>query len=141
LSLGLNNLQRRLKIKKLLRALIVDAIFGMGIVDTGLADSDNLINWRDIAIDPGQIFSELVSLEDFTFDPICNQREEAGFMGRRVRVPRQLLLDDKDADHDLIVSLPSSFVNVQTQGKLSELTQRNIGELYFINKPHISLIS
>ncbi|HEB41506.1 MAG TPA: hypothetical protein ENI08_00610, partial [Candidatus Dependentiae bacterium] len=126
LSLGLNNLQRRLKIKKLLRALIVDAIFGMGIVDTGLADSDNLINWRDIAIDPGQIFSELVSLEDFTFDPICNQREEAGFMGRRVRVPRQLLLDDKDTDHDLIAQLPSSLINMQTQGKLSQLTQKNI---------------
>ena len=126
LSLGLNNLQRRLKIKKLLRALIVDAIFGMGIVDTGLENSDNLINWRDVAIDPGQIFSQLVSLEDFTFDPICNQREEAGFMGRRVRVPRQLLLDDKDTDHDLITQLPSSLINMQTQGKLSQLTQKNM---------------
>ena len=126
LSLGLNNLQRKLKLKKMLRALIVDAIFGMGIVDTGLADSDNLINWRDIAIDPGQIFSELVSLEDFTFDPICNQREEAGFMGRRVRVPRQLLLDDKDTNHDLIIKLPSSSVNVNSKGKLSQLTQKDI---------------
>ncbi len=126
LSLGLNNLQIRLKLKNILRAWIVDAVFGLGILDTGLADSNNLINSGNIAIDPGQIFTELVSLEDFTFDPVCNQREEAAFMGRRLRVPRQILLDDKDTNHDLIVSLPASLTNVKNQGKLPELTQKNL---------------
>ena len=42
LGLGLDNLQRELKLKKILRGWIVDAIFGFGITDTGLAASDGL---------------------------------------------------------------------------------------------------
>lgn len=126
LGLGLNSLQKDLKMKKILRGWIVDAIFGMGITDTGLANSERLISHNDIRIDPGQVFTELVSLDDFTFDPTCREFEEAVFMGRRIRVPRQILLDDDTCDHDLVIQLPSSYSSFQSGNKLSELTQKNM---------------
>ena len=126
LGLGLNSLQAHLKMKKILRGWIVDAIFGMGIIDTGISTSDHLINFGDINVDPGQIYSELVSIDDFTFDPICTTRETAAFMGRRISVPRQILLDDDDTDHDLVMRLPRSSDNLLSSDRTSKLTQERI---------------
>ncbi len=126
LGLGLDNLQRELKLKKILRGWIVDAIFGFGITDTGLAASDGLIHYENISVDPGQIFTELVSLDDFTFDPTCNSFEEAAFMGRRIRIPRQVLLDDDECDSDLVKRLSSSAANILANKKVSQLTQQRL---------------
>ncbi len=126
LGLGLDNLQRELKLKKILRGWIVDAIFGFGITDTGLAASDGLIHYENISVDPGQIFTELVSLDDFTFDPTCNSFEEAAFMGRRIRIPRQVLLDDDECDSDLVNRLSDSAANILNNKKVSQLTQQKL---------------
>ena len=129
LGLGLNSLQNHLKMKKILRGWIVDAIFGMGIIDTGIATSDHLINFGDISVDPGQVYSELVSIDDFTFDPVCMNLETAAFMGRRISVPRQVLLDDDDTDHDLVARLPNMVDSLRASDKASKLTQDKIRSL------------
>jgi len=129
LGLGLNSLHSHLKMKKILRGWIVDAVFGIGIVDTGIATSDHLINFGDINVDPGQIYSELVSIDDFTFDPICTNLETAAFMGRRISVPRQVLLDDDDTDSDLVARLPRTNDNLLSNDKTSKLSQGKIRSL------------
>ena len=126
LGLGLDSLQRELKLKKILRGWIVDAIFGFGITDTGLAASDGLIHYENISVDPGQIFTELVSLDDFTFDPTCNNFKEAAFMGRRIRIPRQVLLDDPECDSELVLRLSDSAANILNNKKVSQLTQQKL---------------
>lgn len=124
LSLGLNFTQEQLKLHKILRGWIVDAILGgLGIVETGLAQGDNLVSFGDINIDPGQLYSQLVSLSDFTFDPVCTRLEEATFIGRRIRVPRQILLDDDETDSELVLKIPSAVSSTKDKDKLSSLSK------------------
>jgi hypothetical protein len=108
LGLGLDKLDRKINYKETLRAVIVDAFFLMGITKTGLATSDKLINFGDVLVDPGQIYTDGVSFDDFVFDPTCKNFRSAAFMGDGNRVPRQLLLDSNDYDHDLVMQLPRS---------------------------------
>lgn len=106
LGLAIDQTERDIDLKKTLRGWIVSALFGWGIVKVGLSASGEMLQFGDIRIDPGQVYASLVDLDDFVIDPICTEIEQATFMGSRVRVPRQLLLDTKGYDHDLVKKLP-----------------------------------
>ena len=106
----LDSVAKQIKLYNILRAWIVDAFFGFGIVKTGIKESGKFISIDNINIDPGQVFVETVDLDDFVFDPMAveNLFTDASFTGNRVRVPRQTLLDTKGYDHDLVKKLPKS---------------------------------
>jgi hypothetical protein len=108
LGLALDNLGKQLRLKDTVRRAIVDSFFAMGIVKTGLSATDQLIDFGDIRVDPGQVYADTVDFDDFVFDPSCRMLEEAAFTGHRERIPRQLLLDDDQCDHDLVMRLPRS---------------------------------
>lgn len=110
LGWALDQICERIKLKRILRRSVVDALFCMGIVKVGLSATDSLIDWGDMRTDPGQVYADCVDFEDFTFDPRCRDLAEAAFVGHRCSVPRQLLLDDDDVDHDLVMRLPKSPV-------------------------------
>lgn len=115
LGLTLDSVGERIKLKKIIRRAIVDALFCMGVVKVGLCATDSLIDWGDMRTDPGQVYADNVDFEDFVYDPSCRTLEEAAFVGHRCRIPRQLLLDDDDCDHDLVNELPQSVVNDTTR--------------------------
>ena len=128
LGMALDSISEQTKLKATLRAWIVDAIFSIGIIKTGLSDSDSLLHFGDINIDNGQVYSELVDLDDFVADPICRKFDrDAAFLGSRIRVPRQQLLDDDECDHDLVMQLPSAFYSSENTDErtasISELKQ------------------
>lgn len=106
----INSVEKQIKLWNTLRSWIVNALFGFGIVKTGIKNSNKFISIDNINIDPGQVFVELVDLDDFVFDPMCVEHlfTDASFVGNRVRVPRQLLLDTAGYNHDLIKKLPKS---------------------------------
>jgi len=108
LGLALDQLDKDLKLKEALRGWIASAFFGFGIMKVGLASAENMIQYGDQLIDPGQVYAELVDLDDFAFDPICNSLRKASFLGSRTRVPRQILLDTDGYDHDMVMKLPVS---------------------------------
>jgi len=108
LGLSLDRLSERLKLKTILRRAIVDSFFAMGIVKTGLSSTDKLLSFGDMRIDPGQVFADNVDFDDWVADPSCAIWDEASFLGHRSRVPRQLLLDDNDTNHDIVAKLPRS---------------------------------
>ena len=111
LGLGLNELQQRIKMKKILRALAVDMCFGLAVAETGIAESGELLPLGDVDVDPGQIYTDIVSFDNLTIDPICTALDKAGFIGHRiVDAPRQKLLDADGWDHDLVKALPSSIM-------------------------------
>ena len=117
-------IQRQLKIKSLLRAWIVDAIFGLGIVESGLCGSNTILVDDNITIDPGQIFSQIVDLDDFMLDPDCNSTDEARLLGHFVRVVRRELLGKEGFDDELIMQLPA--YNPKTvSNKAEDLTKKN----------------
>jgi len=121
-SMGLDTIQRRLKLKEILRAWVVSAMFGLGIVKTGIAAAGNCILIDDQLVDPGEIFVSLVDLDDFVIDPLCKSLAESSFLGDRTSVPRQFLLDYDLYDHDLVKKLPSSTMLHGDKGATAELS-------------------
>lgn len=123
LGLALDKIEGDINLKDTLRAWIVSAFFAFGIVKTSLASSENLIQHGDSRIDPGQVYSEIVDLDNFVFDPICTDMRKSSFLGDRVRVPRQVLLDTDGYDHDSVVRLPQS--RFFGGDKVEDLTKQN----------------
>lgn len=102
--------QNNVRIKKMqtLRAGLVDSMFGLAVFKTSLTDSDSTVQSGDRRVDNGVIFTDLVSLDDFVPDPDCRSWDKANFLGDRVRVARQTLLDSDAFDPDLVMKLPRS---------------------------------
>lgn len=126
LSMGLNSVERQIKLKQTLRAWIVSALFGWGIMKTGLSVSGQMLQFGDINIDPGQVYAELVNLDNFVLDPMCTDINKATFLGHKTTVPRQMLLDTDVYDHDLVRQLPSATTS-KKENSVSSLTQQNAG--------------
>jgi len=129
LGKGLDEINRIVDMKELMRYGIVDALFTMGIFKTGISSSDAILDFGNVMLDNGQIFTENVSLDDFVFDTECKFLKKASFMGDALRVPRQLLLDDNNYDHDEVMNLPRSG-HVDSVDKLEMLSKKmSEGEL------------
>jgi len=125
LGLGLDYLAKEMNLRAELRRWIVDSLFAIGIMKTGIATSNNLVSFSDdLRIDPGQPYATVVDFDDFILDPACRRIEEASFVGHRVRVPRQMLLDSKFYDSDLVAQLPSSGSSVNDRRGAQLLSQR-----------------
>lgn len=128
LGLALDSIDKKIKLKTILRGGIVAALFAMGIFKTGIAASGQVLTWGDFQVDPGQVYSDLVDLDDFVIDPSCRAFDKAAFLGDRNRVPRQLLLDDNNCDHDLVMRLPRS-THPDAKNKIEKLTQSNLSNI------------
>lgn len=122
LGKALDSLDQRLDLKTVIRRAIVDSFFAMGIVKTGLSATDQLIDFGDIRVDPGQVYADNVDFDDFVLDPSCKVLTHAAFTGHRSRIPRQLLLDNDDCDHDIVMRLPRS-VHPDAKKRAAALSQ------------------
>lgn len=127
LGLGLDDIHERTDFKNILRSGIVSAFFGFATFKTGIANSGQVLTYGDMFIDPGQIYTDLVDLDDLSIDPTCRILRKAAFIGDRNRVPRQVLLDDDDCDHDLVIDLPKS-IHPDAKNKIEKLTQSNLSQ-------------
>jgi len=126
LGMGINTVQKRMNVKDKLRAWIVDAIFAMGIMKVGLAGSNTVIQFGDHEIDPGEIYVETVDLDNFVFDPTCTSLDRATFLGDRITIPRQVLLDSKIYNSDLVKKLPS-ISDIVNQKESKNISQTKTG--------------
>jgi len=124
LSLGLDSVDRQIKLKDILRAWITSAFFGWGIVKVGLAAKGEMIQIDDLLIDPGQVYAQLVDLDSFVLDPSCTNVRNANFMGHKTAVPRQYLLDTDIYNHDLVMRIPKSLT-ARKRDKVSDITKQD----------------
>jgi len=108
LGLALDGIDKKLNLKETLRYGTIDACFGFGVFKTGLSQGGTMINYGDVLIDNGQVYTDNVDLDDFVFDPTCRKISKSTFIGDRNRIPRQILLDDDSFDHDLVMKIPRS---------------------------------
>ena len=125
LGLGLDQLHKKTDRKGILRYGTVDACFGLAVFKSGLAQGGTMINYGDVMIDQGQVYTDNVDLDDYVFDPTCRKIRKTAFEGDRNRVPRILLLDDDEFDHDLVMKLPRSK-HPDAKSKAEAITQRNM---------------
>jgi len=130
LGLALDQHDQKIRIRDVYRACIVDAIFTLGIMKTGLCASDSILAMDDLEahIDPGTVYTEKVDFDNFVVDP--NSREhmfrDAAYMGDRITVPRRVLLESGLYKNDLIERLPGVNNADNRDSKASALSMRNI---------------
>jgi len=125
LGMALDKNAENIKLTKTLRAWIVDSLFGMGILKTGLCESGRAIAFDDNdQYDVGQIYTEVVDFSDFVFDPSARSLERPAFVGDRIQIPRANLLESGLYRNDLIEKLPGSGTNLSNS--TDELSMRNV---------------
>ena len=122
MGLALDNLDKKLDIKTIVRRAVVDALFALGIVKVGINATDSLIDFGDIRVDPGQVYCDNVDFDDFVIDTHCKRLEEAAFMGHRMSLPRAVLLEDGNYDEELVEALPRSK-DPDASNKVASLTR------------------
>ena len=130
LSLALEYHDKTIDIRTTYRRAIVDACFTLGIIKTGLAESDSVyvFDKGEHQIDTGEIYSEPVDFDDFVVDPASRVHlfKDAQWMGDRITLPRATLLDSGLYRNNLIEKLPAASAHTRQEGKASELSMRQI---------------
>ena len=125
LGLGLNELQEQLRMKSILRGAASEMCFsGLAVLKTGIAaEGMSMMIGPDMDVDPGQIYTELISGDDFVFDPMARALDRATFLGHRVRVPKQELLDADGWDHDMVMALPTIESKPKGQDRAEDISK------------------
>jgi hypothetical protein len=132
LGLALDQNDKKINICNEYRASIVDAIFTLGILKTGLCQSDSVYAMDDMEghVDAGTVYTKKVDFDNWVVDP--NSREhmfvDASFMGDRITVPRRVLLDSGLYDNDLVERLPRAGQETHRDKRAYNLSMRNIEE-------------
>jgi hypothetical protein len=120
LSLALSQHDQETRIADVYRRAITDAIFTLGILKTGIAESDTVYAIdSDDQVDTGQVYTEAVDFDNFVVDPYARDHlfRDAAMMGDRICVPRQTLLESGLYDNALIERLPSAGKNAGGNNK------------------------
>ncbi len=124
LGMALDRQGKKADLDDIIRRWVIDSLFCIGILKTGLCESSSVIMFDETdEIDPGEIFTEVVSLDDFTAAP-CRRFAEAPWIGNRVRLPRYQLLDSNLYNSDMVAKLPKAD-SFQDDGS-ERLSRRNI---------------
>lgn len=130
LTLALDQLSEHLNIDMLYRRVIVDAIFTLGTLKTGLAESDSVYAFDEYdRIDTGEIFTEAVDFDNLIVDPKSKEHlfQDASFVGDKITIPRQKLLESGLYRNDLIERLPS-IAALYGEKRAAQLSMRRIKE-------------
>ena len=129
-ALALTQHDKQINIRDTYARAIVDAIFCLGILKTGLAENGEPISLDadSTKVMSGEIYTENVSFDDFVADPLSKEHlfRDARWMGSKVIVPRQLLLDSGNYANDLVERLPRIGDNHKQGRKAEEISQRHV---------------
>jgi hypothetical protein len=110
LALALSKHDKKVNITDVYRRVIVDAVFTLGILKTGLAESDSLYAFDTYdQIDNGELYTLAVDFDNFVVDPDSREHMfiDAAFMGDRICVAREVLLESGRYNNELVERLPS----------------------------------
>jgi hypothetical protein len=131
LGLALDQHDKKINIRDVYRRVIVDAFFTLGIMKTGLAQSDSVYVFDDQmgqqTVDNGTVYTEVVDFDDFVVDPASKQFmfKDATWMGDRITIPRQMLLDSGLYNNDLVERLPRAG-DKTSNSRASDISMKNI---------------
>lgn len=109
-AIALKNGGKKLRLKKVYRQCVVDAIFLMGIMKTGICTSDSVVHFdEDDSIDPGMVYTERVDFSNFVWDPNARDIDDGLYQGDRSIVSRTSLLESGLYNNELIERLPAAY--------------------------------
>lgn len=130
LELALEQHSKQTNISDVYRRVIVDAIFTLGIMKTGLAESDSVValGAEYGQYDVGEVYTEAVDFDNFVVDPASREHmfADASFIGDKICMPREVLLDSGLYRNDLVERLPKASERATRDIQASEISKRNI---------------
>lgn len=129
LGLTLKAHDRSIDIKTLYRRVFVDALFMIGIAKTGLVESDSVYAFNQYdQYDTGTVYTHPVDFDNFVADPRSREHMfvDAAWMGDRVTVSRQSLLDSGLYDNELIERLPTAGELLARNERADYLSKRGV---------------
>lgn len=85
-EMGINHLLGEIDFDATLRALLMEAMFSVGILKLGMNQS-RTVEIGGFLHDIGQPFADVVTLDDFIVDMNAKRWEEVSFIGNRYRMP------------------------------------------------------
>jgi hypothetical protein len=129
LALEYDDVEQDMKNK--IRAVIVDAIFTLGIFKTGIAESDSVQVFEEgqPGIDAGTVYTETVDFDNFAVDPDTKAHlfADARWAGELIKIPRGSLLESGLYNNELIEQLPR-VGEERTRKVASDLSKNNINQ-------------
>lgn len=108
IEISLDKLADEQDLYRSIRMVIVDSLFGLGVMRTGLTFAGQTIDYDEATIQVVRPYADRVDLDDFCIDPFCRSMDEAAFMGNRVLHTRRFLYDSGEFDPAVIEKLPSA---------------------------------
>jgi hypothetical protein len=129
LGMALTQQDKQMKIRDIYRRWVVDAIFTMGILKTGICDSGTAIGFdENDLIDPGTVYTENVDFDNLVIDPQCKDSylRDAAFIGDTSVVPRLSLLESGLYNNALVERLPKVGQEGDRWNRADRLSARNI---------------
>jgi len=128
LGMTLAQHDREINTAEVYRRVIVDALFMLGIMKTGLADSGSVYALDEYDQVPvGTVYTDAVDFDNFIVDPDSNDFmfEDAAFMGDKIVVSRSMLLDSGLYNSELVDRLPS-LDGLKNDPQAHKLSKQNI---------------
>lgn len=95
LELATNHLVYEINLRHTLRMVLTDAVILAGWLKTGIGTSGQTLDLDGTLHDPGQPYADRVDPDDMTVDPFARTLEEAYYLGNRIRVAKNYLLEHR----------------------------------------------
>lgn len=89
-ELGLNQLLKEIRFGDTVRMAVIDALFSIGIIKTGL-ERRSSVEIDGYLHDVGQPFADIISLDNWVHDTTATRLDKCQFMGDRYRLPLELV--------------------------------------------------
>ena len=130
-SMALTQHDREIDIKNVYRRVIVDSIFTLGILKTGIAESDSVYSFDEYdQVDTGQVYTEAVDFDNFIVDPNSTEHlfRDAAFLGDRITIAREALLETGLYDNELVEKLPTAGGYGNRGRRAENLSQKSLSQ-------------
>lgn len=118
LQLGVEQVIREIRLKKTLRRVVKEAMFGPGVMKIGIAESA-----RGFTEDPGEMFASIIDPDDWVQDMQVRVYEHSSFAGHRYRRPLSEVLGNPEFDQSAL----KGFTSDVSQPMADDETAHSIG--------------
>lgn len=117
----------KMKFDKVLKRIVYDGLFNMGIGKVSLASPGDaaLKSW---GIQSGQPYMDSVDFDDWVHDTHTRNLSDAGYMGHRVRIPRDEVLKFYKRTEDELPAQPDKMYNLEGDERISLLGRGMYGD-------------
>ena len=106
--LAIDDEARKITLDQTIKSVIIDSLFGLGIIKTGLKAAPGFEDKGDLEIDTGTLFSERVSFQNYIIDMASNVRSKAQYEGDRYEITADFARDTGMFDERTIQLLIAS---------------------------------